>query len=92
MSRSKRKPYYKDNNMSTQEYWQRVRSNWNQQTKKLMRWVDDLDELDLKSGDYKDRASIVCDWDYCDWRMLIFKNGKGWRYWTDEEYYKACRK
>jgi hypothetical protein len=61
MSRSKKKPYYKDNGMSTHEYWRPIRREWKQK---------------LNQNYYKDDfqlrvpKSIIDDYDYCDFILL----------------------
>ncbi len=82
MSRSRRKPYLKDKGMTTREYWSQVRKNWNQHLKQ--NYLDP--DLNFESP-----KSIINDWDYCDWIMNKYKNGRFW-YLSKENEIKYSRK
>lgn len=91
MSRSKRKPYYKDKGMTTQEYWKPIRSSWKQFLKQNY-----MDE-DIV---FKHPKNFHNDWDYCDWRWEIYVSKEScmsnrlWSisYWDEEDVKKASRK
>ena len=91
MSRSKRKPYYKDKGMTTHECWSRIRREWKQ---------------DLAANYYKDDfqlrspKSIVNDWDYSDYSFYVYQKTdsrkitfwSNYRGWTEEDVKKYSRK
>lgn len=61
MSRSKRKPYVKDHNMSTKEYWSSIRREWKQK----------LNQNYYKDDFYlRNPKEIVGDYDYCDFLFI----------------------
>jgi len=76
MSRSKRKPYYKDCGMTTHEYWSPIRREWKQ--KLNQNYYQDDFEL-------RNPRVIQDDYDYCD-----FIIGPDWL--TGEQSKKASRK
>ena len=58
MSRSYRKPYIKDNGLSTQEYWKPIRRTW-----KMFLNQNYMDpDINFPSP-----KSLINDWDYCDY-------------------------
>jgi len=89
MSRSIKKPYYKDNAMTTHEYWSPIRHEWKQKLKQ--NYYEDDFEL-------RDSKSIINDYDYCDYSLFIQgdideeKRGTFGMTWTKEEEKKASRK
>jgi len=62
MSRSRRKPYVKDNGLRTHEYWSIIRREWRQQLKQNY-YKDDFDLRKPKE--------IVNDYDYCDYWWFV---------------------
>jgi len=57
MSRSRRKPYYKDCGMTTHEYWSTIRHEWKQK----------LNQNYYKDDFYlRNPKSIHDDYNYCD--------------------------
>lgn len=89
MARSRRRPYYKDKRMTTQEYWQRIRSNWKQNLR--VNYMDP--DLNFESP-----KSIVNDYDYSDyWFFVEDKSSDGankfWNWgWTKEDVERYSRK
>lgn len=72
MSRSFKKPIIKDKGLTRGEYWQRVRSNWNQLVKKY-RWTgfdysDSSFEEELEDRQYVDYLKNIAK------DELIFEN------------------
>lgn len=73
MSRSRKKPYYKDKGMSTQDYWTIVRHEWKQNLKQNY-WKDDLY--------FRNPSEIINDWTRCDY-IWFFQESRP--YWGEEE-------
>jgi len=73
MSRSTRKPFYKDRGMTTEEYWRIIRRNWKQAIQKDMHNPD----LTLKNP-----KQLINDYDYSDYwfhvKIDTEKYGWGW--------------
>lgn len=91
MSRSKRKPYYKDRGMYTHDYWSKIRHEWKQKTNENY-YKDDFD--------LRHPRSIINDYDYCDYwwiievdprnkRGLFWSNNLGW---NEDDVKKWSRK
>jgi hypothetical protein len=72
MSRSRKKPIYKDHGFRKDEYWKIIRREWSQTIKG---WRGE--EIYLRHP-----KSIVNDWDYSDYQ-IIFQESRP--YWGDEE-------
>jgi len=85
MSRSKKKPYYKDKGYSTKEYWGPIRRHWNQHLH-----VHKLDE-DLA---FKNPKEIINDYDYCDyWFYVEADTSCNWSWgFTEEDVKRYSRK
>jgi hypothetical protein len=90
MSRSKRKPYYKDKGMTTQEYWGSIRRIWKQQIKNPKFWDEDFN--------FKLPKEIHNDYNYSDYWFFVFvdkekDNGiRIFRGWTKKDVEKYSRK
>lgn len=63
MSRSTRKPYYKDHALTTHEYWRPIRREWKQKLNK--NYFDDNFYL-------RNPKSIINDYDYCDFIIMPY--------------------
>ncbi len=70
MSRSYRKPWYKDKGMTTHEYWKVIRSNWKIELSK-----------NIYNEDYSrtHEKNIINDYDYSDYCYSIAEYPKGHR-------------
>lgn len=91
MSRSKKKPYYKDHGLTTHEYWSVIRHEWKQK----------LNENYYKDDFYlRNPKSMINDWDYSDYCFFIIgvdPDDKKVNYahfsgWSKEEEKKWSRK
>lgn len=62
MSRSYKKPWYKDKAMSTHEYWSRIRSNWKIELQK-----------NIYNEDYHHthEKNLINDYDYSDYYYIL---------------------
>lgn len=70
MSRSyKKNPIIRDRGLKRQDYWQAVRSNWNQVIKK---WY----HTDSDEPDFEHRHAIVNQYSRCDWRYIDYEDPK----------------
>ena len=82
MSRSRKKPYYKDRGLTTHEYWSVVRHEWKQK----------LNENYYKDDFYlRNPKSMINDWDYSDYSFWIKADPNG-MVWTEENEKRASRK
>jgi hypothetical protein len=88
MSRSRKKPYYKDHGLSTHEYWSAIRHEWKQK----------LNE-NYYNEDFhlRNPKSIKNDWDYCDYSFFVNASPEGkecthFSGWSKEEQQKCSRK
>ena len=85
MSRSRRKPYYKDRGFKKNEYWKTIRREWRQ----------DLNN-NWGNPDFQLRKpqEIINDYDYCDWWSLIEVEHENspYEYYTEELVEKYRRK
>jgi hypothetical protein len=91
MSRSRKKPYYKDKGMGTHEYWRMIRREWKQ---------------DLTANYYKDdfqlrsAKSIIEDWNYSDYSFFVYVKSdsrktnfwSNYYGWTEDDVKKYSRK
>lgn len=88
MARSKRRPFKKDQGMTTHEYWSGIRREWKQHLK------NNWDDEDLH---FRNPKVIHNDYDYCDWWVFIIEDSEGylrhsgWGY-TKEDVAKNSRK
>ena len=89
MSRSRKKPIYKDKGMSVHQYWSTIRHEWKQITNKNY----DNDDFYLR-----DPKSIINDYDYCDYWFEVYvrkvhpRRNCTWCGWTIEDVKKYSRK
>ena len=91
MSRSYRKPYYKDKGLTTSEYWKPIRHNWKQHLKQ--NYLDP--DLNFKSP-----KNIINDYTYCDYWWIVEESNKYVMMfgdlvhvgWTKEDVKKYSRK
>ena len=70
MSRSYRKPWYKDRGMSTHAYWSSIRGNWKIELKK---------NIDNEDFNFTHEKSLINDYDYSDYCFNIAMYPKGYR-------------
>jgi hypothetical protein len=90
MSRSRKKPIYKDRSMTTHEYWSAIRHEWKQS----------LNQNYYKDDFYlRNSKSIRNDWDYSDYKFIIdiIDTEKEENYahffgWTEDDAKKWSRK
>ena len=90
MSRSRKKPYYKDHGLTTHEYWSVIRHEWKQK----------LNENYYKDDFYlRTPKSMVNDWDYSDYSFFVAADPDNKKEdcahfsgWTKEEEEKWSRK
>lgn len=91
MSRSRKKPYYKDKGLVKNDYWKIIRHEWKQK----------LNENYYKDDFYlRSPKAIVNDWDYCDYSFYVFVETdsrkitfwSNYRGWTEEDVKKYSRK
>lgn len=90
MSRSRKKPIYKDRGLTTHEYWSVIRHEWKQKTNENY-YKDDF-YLRLPK-------SIKNDWDYSDYCFFVYADPDSekefWSHfsgWTEEDVKKWSRK
>lgn len=69
MARSRKKPFYKDKGMSTQDYWTVIRGEWNQ----ILRSWNQEDELE-----FRNQKTIINDWKYSDFSWFIYESRKSY--------------
>ena len=79
MSRSRKKPIYKDKGMTTQEYWGSIRRIWKQQIRNPKFWDEDFN--------FKHPKEIHNDYNYSDYSWFIWESRP---YWGDEEPLHWC--
>lgn len=103
MSRSRKKPYYKDNCLSTHEYWSVIRHEWKQKLNEEFKmntpfglyWetFDTDDKFELRNP-----KEIINDYDYCDYSFYVYSRGivdeslKHWTGWSKEDVERYSRK
>lgn len=102
MSRSKRKPWYKDRGLSTHDYWSLIRHEWKQKIDYVfpkntpfgLYWETfDVDDFELRNP-----KEIQNDYDYSDYCFFVYYNprqlqGNGyWSGWEVEDVKKYSRK
>lgn len=90
MSRSRKKPYYKDRGLTTHEYWSVIRHEWKQKTNENY-YQDDFYLRNPKS--------IQNDYDYSDYWFYVQahpnKDGQYWAHfggWSEDDVKKWSRK
>ena len=85
MSRSRRKPYYKDRGLTTHEYWSVIRHEWKQK----------INENYYQDDFYlRPPKSIISDWDYFDYWFYVYIKlyPPYWNGWDEEDVKKYSRK
>jgi hypothetical protein len=97
MSRSRKKPYYKDNGIyNAHEYWSVIRHEWKQKinytfqgnTPFVLYWETfDVDDFELR-----DAKVIIDDYDYCDYTFYVDSKSRSWSIWSEEDVEKYSRK
>lgn len=90
MSRSTKKPHYKDRGLTTHEYWSPIRHEWKQK----------INENYYKDDFYlRPAKAIKNDWDYCDYSFFVYapdsdkdENCAHYSGWSEEDKRKWSRK
>lgn len=103
MSRSRKKPYYKDNGLSTHEYWSVIRHEWkqkvNEEFKRNTPFLAYWETFDFDGTfELRNPKEIINDYDYCDYvfhvdsRSIENEDSYHWTGWSKEDVEHYSRK